>query len=148
MSFFVFTKNMDDVQGSIYKIAKNQSDLDNLNIIKSDYKIIQDLELDFNLIQLDNKYPLKYNNNIITYIDVSHVFKDKKTLDASLENKKNLIQNFINNNESHNLLQQWSNYLNQLNSLNLDNINYPLNTSIEQYFSDLGQPSFNILQLP
>jgi hypothetical protein len=148
MSFFVFTKNMDDVQGSICKIAKNQSDLDNLNIIKSDYKIIQDLELDFNLIQLDNKYPLKYNNNIITYIDVSHLFKDKKTLDASLENKKNLIQNFINNNESHNLFQQWSNYLNQLNSLNLDNINYPLNTSIEQYFSDLGQPSFNILQLP
>jgi hypothetical protein len=148
MSFFVFTKNMDDVQGSIYKIAKNQSDLDNLNIIKSDYKIIQDLELDFNLIQLDNKYPLKYNNNIITYIDVSHVFKDKKTLDASLENKKNLIQNFINNNESHNLFQQWSNYLIQLNSLNLDNINYPFNISIEQYFSNLGQPSFNILQLP
>lgn len=148
MSFFVFIKNSDDVQGSIYRIAKNQSDLDNLNIIKSDYKIIEDLESTFNLVQLDNKHPLKYNNNTITYIDVPHLFKDKKTLNTSLENKKNLIQNFINNNESHNLFQQWSNYLNQLNSLNLDNINYPLNTSIEQYFSDLGQPSFNILQLP
>jgi len=35
-----------------------------------------------------------------------------------------------------------------LNNLNLDSISYPLNKSLEQYFNDLGQPSFNILQLP
>jgi hypothetical protein len=40
------------------------------------------------------------------------------------------------------------NYYTQLNNLNLDNITYPLNKSLEQYLSDLGQPSYNILQLP
>lgn len=148
MSFFVFIKNFDGVKGSIYKIAENQNDLDNLNIIKSDYKIIENSEFNFNLFKLENKYPLKYDNDVITFIDVDHFYKDKTTLNASLENKKNLITNFTNTNPSHNLFQQWNNYLIQLNSLNLDNINYPLNTSIEQYFSNLGQPYFNILQLP
>ena len=34
------------------------------------------------------------------------------------------------------------------NNLNLDNIVFPLEKSLEQYFKDLGQPSYNILQLP
>jgi hypothetical protein len=36
----------------------------------------------------------------------------------------------------------------QLNNLNLDSITYPLNKSLEQYFSDLGQTSLNPLQIP
>ena len=36
----------------------------------------------------------------------------------------------------------------QLNSLNLDSIEFPLNKSLEQYFKDQNLPSLNPLQLP
>lgn len=148
MSYFIFIKDLDNIEGTIYKIAQNQSDLDNLNIIKSDYKIIEDSESNFNLVKLDNKFPIKYNNNVIVYGDKINLFKDKTILNASLGNRKNTIKNFINNNPSHPLFNRWNDYLTQLNSLNLDNINYPMDKSLEQYFNDLGQPSYNILQLP
>ena len=61
---------------------------------------------------------------------------------------KKQIKQFIEYNPNHSLFTLWNNYYNQLDSLNLDNITYPLNKSLEQYFSDLGQPSLNILQLP
>ncbi len=56
MSYFVFAKNFDNVSGTIYKIAENQSDLNNLNIILSDYKIIEDSQSNFNDFKLLNKY--------------------------------------------------------------------------------------------
>ena len=37
MSYFIFTNNLDNVEETIYKIAENQSDLNNLNIEKSSY---------------------------------------------------------------------------------------------------------------
>jgi hypothetical protein len=32
MSFFIFLNNLDNVEGTLYSIAENQSDLNNLNI--------------------------------------------------------------------------------------------------------------------
>jgi hypothetical protein len=46
------------------------------------------------------------------------------------------------------LYDMWNNYYNQLNTLNLDNITFPFNQSLEQYFNNLGQPSLSPLQLP
>ena len=40
MAYFIFRKNTDNLQGNIYRIAENQSDLNNLNIEQSDYKVI------------------------------------------------------------------------------------------------------------
>jgi len=148
MSYFIFVKNQDNIEGTIYKIAQNQNELDNLNIVKSDYKIIEDSESNFNLVKFGNKFPLKYDNNVITYVDIDSFFKNKTILSEHLENIKYLIKNFVINNPSHSLFNRWNDYLTQLNSLNLDNINYPLIIPIEQYLNDLGQPSFNILQIP
>ena len=58
------------------------------------------------------------------------------------------IKSFLDNNVNHSLYNVWNDYYNQLSSLNLDDIIYPLNKSLEQYFNDIGQPSYNILQLP
>jgi hypothetical protein len=55
---------------------------------------------------------------------------------------------FTNNNPNHSLLNRWNDYYNQVNSLNLDSITYPLNKSLEQYFKDQNQISLNTLQLP
>jgi hypothetical protein len=148
MSYFIFLKNLDNIEGTIYRVAENQFDLNNLNIIQSAYKIIEDSELNFNLIKYGNKNISKYNNNVITYVDQTNLYKNKIELDVYLESLKNQIKNFLDNNQSHPLFNRWNDYFNQLNSLNTDTIIYPLNKSLEQYFNDLRQPSYNILQLP
>jgi hypothetical protein len=148
MTYFVFAKNFDNVSGSIYRIAENQSDLNNLNIIQSDYKIIEDSETNFNLIKLGTKFPDKYNNNTITYIDQIISYKNKNELQIYINNFKNQIKQFTDNNPNHPLLSRWNDYYNQLNNLNLDTITYPLNKSLEQYLKDENQISLNSLQLP
>ena len=148
MSYFIFLKDLDNIERTLYKIAENQSDLDNLNITKSVYKIIEDSQSNFNLVKFGNKLPEKYSSNTITYIDQTTLFKNKEGLYSYIDNFKKQIKQFIDNNPNHFLLNRWNDYLNQLNSLNLDNIGYPLNKSLEQYFNDLQQPSLNPLQLP
>jgi len=164
MSYFIFLKDRNNVEGTIYKIAENQFDLDNLNIIKNSYEIIEDSLSNFELVKYNNKLPIKYNNKNIIYTDIEINFVDetftdkngvqivitsaKKKLKDYIENFKNQIKNFTNNNKNHVLFNRWDNYYNQLNSLNLDNISYPLNKSLEQYFKDQNLTSLNPLQLP
>lgn len=148
MAYFIFGKNLENIEGTLYKIAENQSDLNNLNIIASDYKIIEDSQFSFDTIKFGSKLPNKYNNNTIAYLDGNPSFLNKEGLKNYIDNFKKQIKQFTDNNPSHPLLDRWNNYYNQLNSLNLDNITYPLNKSLEQYFSDLGQSSLNPLQLP
>jgi hypothetical protein len=148
MTYFIFLKNLENIEGSLYKIAENESDLNNLNINKNDYKIIEDSQSNFNLVKFGNKSAIKYNNDIITYVDSITSFSKKEELQIYIDSLKKSIKQFTDNNPSHTSLNLWNDYYNQLNSLNFDTITYPLNKSLEQYFKDLGQPSFSILQLP
>jgi chloramphenicol O-acetyltransferase len=147
MAYFIFQKNLDNIPGTIYRIAENQSDLNNLNIEQSSYKIIEDSQENFNSVKYGTKNILKYNENSIVYQDqtTSH---SKESLLNYIKNTKDTISIFLNSNINHSLYPRWNNYHSQLTNLNLDSITYPLNKSIEQYFTDLGQPSFHILQLP
>jgi hypothetical protein len=164
MAYFIFTKNSENIEGTIYKIGENESDLNNLNINKEHYKIIEDLQSNFDLVKYGNRYPLKYINNTVVYNTTEINFADhvitnkngeqiiiklaKEFLREYIENYKIKIKQFLDNNKNHPLFNRWNNYYNQINNLNLDSITYPLNKSLEQYFNDLGQPSYNILQLP
>jgi hypothetical protein len=146
MAYFIFTLNAEDLEGAIYKIAESQEDLNNLNITQSSYKIIEDSLNNFNLVKFGNKYIEKYNNNTITYRDINSRFEKKEDLQQYVDNFKTQIKQFLDNNTNHSFYNKWINYYNQLNDL--DNITYPLNKSLEQYFNDLGQPSLHPLQLP
>lgn len=147
MSYFIFLKNLDDIEGTIYKIAENEADLNFLNINKNDYKIIQDTQINFNAVKFSTKSPSKYNGDTIVF-SLQENYLNKINLEQEINNFKKAIKNFTENNPNHPLLNRWNDYYNQLSSLNLDNIAYPLNKSLEQYFNDLGQPSYNILQIP
>lgn len=147
MSYFIFIKSFEDSTGSLYRIAENQSDLTNLNIIQEDYKIIEDSIDNFNAVKYGTKIVLEYNLNTIIYKDVINSF-DKNLLQIYINNFKKEIKDFTDNNLDHPLFDRWSNYYTQLNNLNLDNINYPLNISLEQYFNEFGQTSLNPLQIP
>jgi hypothetical protein len=150
MAYFVFGKNLDNINNTIYRIAENESDLNNLNIMQSDYKIIEDSQSNFNLVKFMNKFPEKYVSNTITYIDQipTIAFPSKKELQEYVNNIKENIKQFTNNNPNHSLFDRWNNYYSQLNTLNLDTISYPLNKSLEQYFNDLAQTSLSPLQIP
>ena len=148
MSFFIFLKNFDNKSGSFYKIVENQNYLNNLNINQSDYKIIEDTQENFNAVKYQTKTVDKYNNDEIFYVNNSIKFLDKQKLQEYVSILSIQIQFFLDNNLNHPYYNQWNNYKNQLNNLNLNNITYPLNKSLEQHFNDLGQPSYSILQLP
>jgi hypothetical protein len=148
MAYFIFQKNSDDLDGTIYKIAENESDLNNLNIFKNEYKIIEDSIENFNYVKNGIKFPKKYINNTIVYEDISIIFKHKETLETFINNFQRILKYFLDNNQTHPHFERYNNYYNQLNNLNLNLITYPLNKSLEKYFIDLGQPSFNILQIP
>jgi hypothetical protein len=147
MAYFIFL-NLDNVEGSLSRIAETENDLNNLNIIKSDYKIIEDTQENFNEVKLGKKNAIKFNDNLITYIDKTVIFKDKESLKNYIEGFKRDIISFKDSNLNNPSFNLWNNYYDQLNSLNLDNITYPLNKSLEQYFNDIGQPSLSPLQLP
>jgi len=148
MAYFIFQKNLDNIEGTLYRIAENQEDFNNLNINDDDYKIIEDSSENFNFVKLNQKNAIKYNQNTIIYINIVSSFKSSKDLNSYIDSLKNLIKDFLNNNPNNSAYNKWNNYLNQLTSLNTSSITYPLNKSLEQYFNDLGQPSLNILQIP
>lgn len=148
MAYFIFNKIDGDLSGCLYRIAENNNDLNNINVNINDYKIIEDNNVSFEDIKLNKKIFNKYINNSMTFLDQSIVFENKKELSDYVDTVKKKIKEFTDNNLNHPLYNNWNNYYNQLNSLNLDNITYPLNKSLEQYFKDLGQISLNTLQLP
>jgi hypothetical protein len=147
MSYFIFIPKLDNVDGTLYRIAENQSDFNNLNILDSDYKIIEDSQSNFDFIKYGNK-SAKYNDNTIIYTDQTILIKNKGELEMCIASIKKSIKQFTDNNPNHPLFSRWNDYYNQLQSLNLDSITFPLNKSLEQYFKDQGQVSLNTLQLP
>ena len=148
MAYFVFIKNCENLPEVLYRIAENESDLNNLNIIQSDYKIIEDSQDNFNSVKLNNKTVSHYLNNTIYYQESINYFADKIPLTNHVEETKQQVLQFLNNNKTHPSYTLWNNYYNQLNNLNLDTITYPLTKSLPQYFNDLGQLSLNTLQIP
>jgi hypothetical protein len=148
MSYFIFSKNLDNNEGTLYRIAENQYDFNNLNIISSEYKIIEDTEFNFNSIKYRTKYIEKYNENNIVYVDLKIIFSKKEELSKYINDYKDHISPFLKNNPDHLLYNKWNDFYYQLSNLNLDNISYPLNMSLEQYFKEQNQISLNPLQLP
>jgi hypothetical protein len=162
MAYFIFIKETDGIENSLSTIAENQSDLNNLNLNQQDHKIIEDSQENFNAFKYGIKLIKSYNNNTINYENRSiPYFKDdtnlsgtvvfqtaKENLRLYINDFKTRIQIFTKNNQNHPLFNRWNNYYNQLNSLDINLISHPLNTSLETYFNNLGQPSYHILQIP
>ena len=154
MAYFVFTKNLDNVSGVLYKIAENLNDLNNVNIVKSAYNIIEDTQENFNYVKLSLKIVNDYNNQTINYIDLREqgqdtiFFKDSISLQNYVDQVKKDIEPFLKNNLNHPYFQKWYDYYVQLSNLNVSTIQYPLKQTLEQYFQNLGQLSLNILQIP
>lgn len=147
MAYLICSLNADNLPNSLYRIAEDDNYLNNLNMNKINYKIINISNNDFNAIKLNNKTFIKYNGDEVFYENINNYFT-KTTLASYIEQQKKVIKDFLDNNKSHINFDQWNSYYNQLSNLNLENISFPLEKSLEQYFIDNGQTSLNTLQLP
>jgi hypothetical protein len=154
MAYYIFLKNSDNIEGTLYRVAENLSDLNNLNINQVNYKIIENVSQNFDDIKINKTGISKYNNNTITFINLEGTFwyKDRSSLTEYITKTKNEIKPFIDNNKNHPLYSRWNDYYNLLSSLDVNVImpdpNTPLNTSLEQYLKTNGQIYLNTLQLP
>ena len=80
MAYFLFKKDSTNIEGTLFKIAANQSDLNNFNFDKSFYTILEDSDENFNAVRLKNKFIIKYtDNNTIVYSDTI-VWKQDRNL--------------------------------------------------------------------
>jgi hypothetical protein len=147
MAYFIFSKNLNDVYGTLCFIVENENNLNNLNINKQDYHIIEVSGENFNSVKLGDKYIERYNGDTITYLDAIQNF-DKNSLKNYIENYRKQIIDFLSLNKNHPDFNKWNSYLNQLLDFQWATFNYPLNKSLEKHFNDLGQPSLHPLQLP
>lgn len=147
MAFFIFL-NQENVNGSIYRIAKTQDDLNNLNIDQTVYKIITDTDDNFNLVNLSQKEPLNFNQNIITYRDVNASFLTKDQMQNSINSNIRNINSFLDNNPNHPSIKKWNDYKIVLSSLSLKDIVFPYAKSLEEHINSIGQTPINLLQLP
>jgi hypothetical protein len=153
MAYFIFTKNCDGLENTITKIAENEFDFNSLKVNGEVYKIIEDSQENFNNVKYGVKFVSSYNNNIINYVDIVYdenynSFLNKESLQGYINNVKDQIKLFIKYNPDHTFFNRCNDYLNQLNALNLDNINFPLKKSLEQYLNELGQTVIHPLQIP
>lgn len=152
MAYYIFSKDSDNIEGTIYKIAENQSDLNNLPILSQLYKVIEDTQTDFDSIKIGLKFPIKYNGNTITFmnIDPAPMFKNENLLKNYISDVQLRINTFLEFNPNHPSFKIWKNYYDQLNSFKgtLNTLTYPFNKSLEQYFKENSQPYFSTLQIP
>ena len=148
MAYFIFSKNLEDQPNTIYKIAQDENDLINLNIVQTNYKIIEDSLENFNAVKFGTSFPLKYLQNNIIFVSQEINYDKKNTLQSVIQDIKKTLKEFLDNNLQHPYYNKFKNYFDELTNLNIDNINYPLEMSLEKHLDSLGKPSFNVLQIP
>jgi len=145
---------------NIYKIIDiNNSDF---NLIKLNKKIV--LSYSGNVVNYTDKvysiidpiFKDKYINQekesdfMLSNDDTNNYGFNKKELRMELEHKKNIFNTIINNplNKNSPLLNKAKNYFLYINSLNIDNVDYPLLNTLEGHIDSLGQIEvINPLQL-
>lgn len=141
MAFVLFNNGND-----VYALADNENYLNNLNIIKSDYNIFPISNENFNFLRLNQKY-ISFVNGQIVYENLIHNFT-KETLTNYVKSFIRRIDEFLKANPNHLFFQLWKDYDTLLKSLNLNNIQYPLNKSLEEYLEQNGSIALNPLQVP
>jgi len=141
MAFVLFNNGND-----VYALADNENYLNNLNIIKSDYNIFPISNENFNFVRLNQK-SIAFVNGQIVYENLTHNFT-KETLTNYVKSFIRKIDHFLKANPNHLFFQLWKDYQTVLKSLNLDNIQYPLNKSLEEYLEQSGTIALNPLQVP
>lgn len=156
MAFLIFLKNRDGDTGSLYRIAKNSSDLNSLNLSTNFYKFIEISDDNFNQVKNETKLVIGYNENLVNYMDFQVIYPNTKGKTGpqqfleEIENYQKAIKQFLDSNPNHSKYLDFKNFNDVLESVkpNINNIQFPLNQSLVQYLEANNLTSYNILQIP
>jgi hypothetical protein len=147
MAYFLF-QNIENLTGTFFKCVETQSELNNLNVIQSHFKIIEDTKQKFDDVILGNIKPMSFNGNSINYENTNIVFDSANNLRSYIESQIYCIDAFLNNNKNHVDFNKWLSFKVQLMSTNVNSITYPLQNSLEKYYSETGKTVLSTLQMP
>ena len=125
MAKFVFTKDQENIQGTMYGIASGSFDLSAINITSASYKIIDATDAEYDNVRLDKKNcyydanGLVWNNNTCTF--------------ATLERLQEIVSTMKETSyAAHNQC------ITDLKAQTFDNYTFPLNKTIPEIAEDKG----------
>jgi hypothetical protein len=147
MAYFLF-QNIENLTGTFFKCVETQSELNNLNIIQSQFKIIEDTKQKFDDVILGNIKPISFTGNSINYENTNIVFDSANNLRGYIESQIHCIDAFLRNNKDHVDFNKWLSFKEQLRSTNIYSITYPLQNSLEKYYLETGKTVLSTLQMP
>lgn len=167
MAIFVFLKNSDDVENSIFRIAANQTVLDeNKNWDENIYDVLTVSDNDFNEVKLGNKIIKSKNGSTVTYETPVYKYYLAKDIQAALDTKIAAFETYAKAHPSKPMttsVNTWITYLKSLDPSTMvtepsadatfdnDTLSWsngtPLTTSIEAYANSQGQTVVSVLEL-
>ena len=128
MNKFVFQKGCENIQGSMYGIAKDNIDLASRGVNENVYKIIDASDAEYEFIRLDQKN-CYYNNDGLVWNDGNCSF-------ASLEALQESINGMSLSGFDHN--SAYDDCINELKTKTFDNYTFPLVKTIPEIAEEKG----------
>jgi hypothetical protein len=152
MALFIFLKNLDDVEGSLYKIASNQSFYDaNKNWQDDLYDIITVNDDDYNAIKFGTKHVISKNGNTVKYENIDTFYENKEHLTSYINSVLSHLEQWLFINSSKPFASNVTTYLNYLKSIDVHSLSItkenPLNSSLEAYVENQGITAIHLLEL-
>ena len=167
MAIFVFHKNSDGQEGSLYKIADNQTNYDaNKNWGDDLYDTVTVSDSDFEAVKLGNKIVVSKTGDSVTYQDMSVRYDFAVDLQKEINRRISDIEKWLESNSSKPMASGVTTYLNYLKNLKATDIvtdpsesatvdddtaiwsdGTALNSTLETYAQGQGQTVYSSLQL-
>ena len=121
----------------IYAVVENDSHKNEFNTNFYDVKTIN--ETSFNNIVLSVvDVTTNDNGNTFSYVYIKNgplpYLLSKENFVNYINNLKNNLNNFLESNPNSAIYTKATIFLNSLNTLNINSINFPLSTTVEEYF--------------
>mgnify|MGYP003125546242 CR=1 FL=1 len=144
MPKLIFSKNNDVTKGNLFRIAKDQSHLDNnADWNQEDYSIVEISQSDFDAVRLISKSVI-YDGTNVTYEDMPQDQWDQDHA-SNKEHVVNILNKWLEENSSKPFASNVTSYRDYLVSLDASTI--PVREGFEQWINDQGQEVINPLEL-
>ena len=151
MAIFIFDKNTNGVNHSLYRMAASQSDFDNnKSLMDEHYDIVTVSDDDFNNVKRGIKEVASRTDNTVSYNDCSFLYNEGSFLKEYIDSVTTTLDNWLKDNSSkpmHASVQTYRDYINSLDVNSIITAESPLETSLEAYVESQGQTAFHPLQL-
>ena len=151
MSKLIFEKDSDGQANSLYRIAENETVLnENKNFSDDQYDIIEVGSSDYDAVRNNTKYAVSHSGSNVTYEDKATddiSFTAQGDLDNYLKDMSSYFDNYLEGNSSKPIASSVTTYNNYIKSFDTSTLTYPMTNTWEQYCESQSVTYLNVLQL-